>query len=103
VYEQADAVDPAAEVLDRLRRGEVRFVTLTSPNDARALLRACDDTTRGRILRGEISLVAISPVTGAAVRELGLPVAATADAFTTEGVIDALVRLVRACGNGSRA
>ena len=94
VYEQADAVDAAADVLDFLRRGEIRYVTFTSSNDARALLRAFDDTIRGRVERGEIRLVAISPETGKAVRELGYPVAAEATVYTSEGVIETLVRLV---------
>ena len=37
----------------------------------------------------------ISPVTSAAVRELGLPVAAEATEYTTAGVVAALVGLVK--------
>ena len=37
--------------------------------------------------------MAISPETGKAVRELGYPVAAEADVFTEDGLIDAVVRL----------
>jgi len=36
-------------------------------------------------------VITISPVTSAAVRELGWPVAAEATVFTTEGVIEALI------------
>ena len=93
VYRQADAVDPAADALAALRRGEIEFVTLSSSNTARALLGAFDDTTRGRVGRGEIKLVAISPETGRAVRELGFPVAAEADVYTGDGLIDAVCRL----------
>ena len=93
VYEQADAVDPGSEVLNHLRRGEIEFVSLTSSNDARALLRQFDDTIRGRVGRGEVRLVAISPETGNAVRELGYAVAAEATSFTADGVIEAIVRL----------
>lgn len=95
VYEQVDAVDPDAEALAALRRGEIGYVTLSSSNVARALLGAFDETIQGRVLRGEVRLVAISPETGQAVRELGLPVAAEAEVYTADGLIDAVVRLAR--------
>lgn len=93
VYEQADAVDPHAEAIGALRRGEIGTVTLSSSNVARALMAVFDETIRGRVLRGEVKLVAISPETGRAVRELGYPVAAEADVYTADGLIDAVVRL----------
>lgn len=95
VYDQVDAVDATAAVFDHLRRGEIRFITLTSSNIARALLGAFDDTIRSRVEQGQIELVAISPETGRAIRELGFPVAAEATEFTTDGVIAALVRRVQ--------
>jgi uroporphyrinogen III methyltransferase/synthase len=101
VYEQVDAVQPDAAALDGLRRGEVRYVTLSSSNVARELLRAFDETIRGRVERGEIRLVAISPETGNAVRQLGYPVAAEGNAYTTDGLIDAVVKLVRSEGGHS--
>ena len=93
VYSQVDAVDPHAEPLDALRRGEIGFVTLSSSNVARSLIAAFDDTTRQRVLRGEVKLVCISPETGRAVAALGLPVAAEATTFTEDGLIDAVRRL----------
>jgi uroporphyrinogen III methyltransferase/synthase len=93
VYEQADIADPDATTLDALRRGEIRYVTLPSPSIARGVLGGFDETIRGRVERGEIRLVAISPITGDAVRELGLPVAAEATTYTEDGLIDAVVEL----------
>jgi uroporphyrinogen III methyltransferase/synthase len=93
VYEQADAIDAHSPVFDHLRRGEIRYVTLTRSNIARSLLDAFDDTIRGRVERGDIQLIAISPETGKAVRERGYPVAAEAEEFTVDGVIAALVSL----------
>jgi uroporphyrinogen III methyltransferase/synthase len=66
---------------------------------ARSLLAAFDDTIRGRIDRGVVRLVAISPETGKAIRELGYPVAAEATTFTEDGLIDAVIRLVREEGH----
>ena len=100
VYDQVDVVEPDATVLDHLRRGEIRFVTLTSSNIARGVLNAFDETIRGRVERGEIRLVAISPETGDAVRGLGYPVAAEATEFTTEGLIEAVVKLTETGDTG---
>jgi uroporphyrinogen III methyltransferase/synthase len=101
VYSQSDAVAPDSPVLERLRRGEIDSITLTSSNIARALHSSLDTETRDRIHRGKIALVSISPVTSAAIRELGWPVAAEAQEATTTGVIEALIRWV--CKKGSEA
>jgi uroporphyrinogen III methyltransferase/synthase len=92
VYSQVDAA-AVAEVLECLRRGEIDYITLTSSNIARGLVRVLDETGRGRIVTGQVQLVSISPVTSAAVRELGLPVAAEATVYTMEGLVAALVAL----------
>lgn len=95
VYEQVDVATPDPDVLDHLRRGEIRYVTLSSSQIARNVLGAFDETIRGRVERGEVRLVAISPETGKVVRELGYPVAAEATAFTADGLIAAVVRLAQ--------
>ena len=81
-----------------MRRGEIHYVTLSSSRIAQNLLAAFDDTIRRRIERGEIRLVAISPETGQAIRELGCPVAAEATTFTADGLIEAVVRLASRVG-----
>jgi uroporphyrinogen III methyltransferase/synthase len=93
VYSQADALDEKSPALEALRRGEVDYVTLTSPNIARALARALDPQALEHVAAGRVRLVTISPVTSQAVRELGLPVAAEAGEYTAAGVIEATVRL----------
>ena len=98
VYEQVDAVDTSSGVFDALRRGEIGFVTLTSSNVARGILAAFDQTTRDRVYRGEIRLVAISPETAIAVREVGFPVAGVAEVFTADGVIAEVCRLATSAG-----
>jgi uroporphyrinogen III methyltransferase/synthase len=100
VYAQVDAVHADSEVIDGLRRGEIDYVTLTSSNIARALARALDEPCRARLESGEVKVVCISPVTSAAVRELGWPVAAEATEYTVRGLCDALV-LSAACGPAS--
>ena len=50
-----------------------------------------DEHILASLRRGEIELVSISPVTSAAVRELGFEVAGEATEATTEGLLAALV------------
>ncbi len=91
VYSQVDAIDLTDTALSALREGRIEYITLTSSNIARALARALDAATCERIRTGTIRLVTISPVTSAAVHELGFPVAAEAAEYTMEGVIVALL------------
>src|SRR5262249_41631884 len=63
VYSQIDAIDPASDALDQLRRGEIEFVTLTSSNIARAVIRALDEPCRALTISGHVKIVTISPVT----------------------------------------
>ncbi len=93
VYSQQDCLRADPEALALLKEGRIDFVTLTSSNVARAFLKLLDPETRGRLGR-EVRLVTISPVTSAAVAELGLPVAAEAREFTAEGLVQALLGLV---------
>src|SRR5262245_45126388 len=75
VYSQLDAIDAESPVLLALSRGEIGYVMLSSANIARALLKSLDETSRLRVGSGAVRLVSISPVTSAAIRELGFEVA----------------------------
>jgi uroporphyrinogen III methyltransferase/synthase len=100
VYSQVDSLDPASPGLAALRRGEIDYVTLSSSNIARAFLRALDQEMRGRIQAGQVRMVTISPVTSAAVHDLGFPVAAEASEYTIEGLVVALLQLAAQEGSG---
>jgi uroporphyrinogen III methyltransferase/synthase len=93
VYSQVDALGHDPAVLDRLRRGEVDYLSLTSSNIARAMIGLLDEASRQRVERGEMHLVSISPETSKAVHAAGLPVAAEAAEYTVAGVIAAMLRL----------
>jgi uroporphyrinogen III methyltransferase/synthase len=100
VYRQMEAVPSDGPVHDGLRRGEIDFVTLTSANVARMVLRSLDEISKERAHAGDLRLVTISPVTSAAVIDMGYPVAAEARVYTTDGMIEALLELIvqRGCG-----
>ena len=77
----------------RLWMVEQWFRSCKSLLETRPIYHQCDETIRGRVERGEIRLVAISPETGRAVSEMGYPVAAEATVFTEDGFIEAVLSL----------
>jgi uroporphyrinogen III methyltransferase/synthase len=93
VYSQVDAVHADPPILDRLRRGEIDYVTATSSNIARSLAQALDAPARAEMVAGRVQWVSISPYTSGTIRELGFTVAAEAVEYTVEGVIEALIAL----------
>lgn len=95
VYSQVDSGAGRPEVLEALRQGEVDYITVTSSNIARSLASLLDASCWAPIEAGRTQCVSISPVTSAAMRALGLPVAAEAAEYTTAGIVAALVGLAR--------
>ncbi|GBD35071.1 Uroporphyrinogen-III C-methyltransferase [bacterium HR36] len=95
VYSQRELPDSPPAILERLRRGEYDFVALTSSNIARIFASRLDEVMRSQ-LGTKTRLVALSPVTGETLRQLGLPVAAEASEYTMSGLVQLLVTLSRA-------
>jgi uroporphyrinogen III methyltransferase/synthase len=98
VYEQLPAVDVTSEEFDRLRRGEIDAVTLTSPNIARAFLAACDETIRQRFRDGTTRLVANSARLAELLAKEGVPAVVAPDP-TADGLIAALSGLRKPPGD----
>ncbi|MFO0964459.1 MAG: uroporphyrinogen-III C-methyltransferase [Gemmataceae bacterium] len=94
VYRQVDAIPENHAALDQLRRGDIDVITFTSSNIARALLSRLDETSREHIHLGRTRLASISPITSAAISELGFPVAIEARAATVDALV---VAVVEAC------
>lgn len=101
VYSQRDITELPPIIADRLRRGEYDFIPLTSSNLARALARLLDAPMRAH-LGTKTQLVALSPVTGATLRELGLPVHAEASEYTMPGLVQTLLRLAQSRSGSSQ-
>jgi uroporphyrinogen III methyltransferase/synthase len=95
VYRQRDVVDKHDPIFARLADGHIDFVTLTSPNIARAFLQSLDDLATARIHSGILRLVSISPLTSATVRELGFPVTVEARQYTIDGMTEVLIEQAR--------
>jgi uroporphyrinogen III methyltransferase/synthase len=95
VYSQVDAVEIDLDLVEQIHHGRFDFITLTSTKIAEAFIRLLGPPARQRIRAGEVRLVSISTLTSAAVRKLGLPVAAEATPYTAERVVEALTELAR--------
>ena len=80
---------PAAETA-LLESGAVDWIGLSSPSIARNVVRLLTPAMRSH-LGTHMRLCAISPITAAAAGEAGLPIAATAQEYTWEGILRAII------------
>ena len=84
-YESVDVRRPDAEIAARLVAGRIDWITVTSSAIARSLVRMFgDDLCR-------VKLASISPLTSAALGELGFRASAEASEYTLPGLAAAIV------------
>ena len=86
VYQSSDVATAEDEVLEALRAGRIDWTTVTSSAIARSLVNIFGDELK------KTKLVTISPLTSAVLRELGHAPAAEAAQYTTDGLIEAILR-----------
>ena len=77
-----------SNTLGRLANGEIDWIGLSSPSIARGVARLAADSG---VSLESTRLASISPVTGQAASDAGLEVAAEADRYTWDGLIEAIV------------
>jgi uroporphyrinogen III methyltransferase/synthase len=85
VYGSVDVEDANPDVADALAAGRIDWVAVTSPATARSVVRLYGDAL------GRARLASISPLTSAALGELGYRPAAEASSHTAVGVVDAIL------------
>lgn len=90
VYEHVDLTAWPDEVAARLNVGELDWIGLSSPAIARSLQSLLTPEMRAHIGR-RIRLASISPITTAAAKESGLPIAAEARDYTWNGILQAII------------
>jgi len=90
VYNNTD-VALSESVIGDIRSGRMNWIGLSSPSIARSLQASLPKDCREGLGRST-RLAAISPVTAAAAEEVGLPVAAVAETYTWDGLLQAIVR-----------
>ncbi|MFI5178982.1 MAG: uroporphyrinogen-III C-methyltransferase [Vicinamibacterales bacterium] len=88
LYRAAVPSRPDAEGLRRLRAGEIDVATFASSSAVRNLVEMLGGDVSP--LRG-VLIAAIGPITAQAVRDAGLDVGVTADEYSIEGLVSALV------------
>ena len=90
-YRNVDAHALPAGVDDRIARGGVDWVTLTSSAIADRFHGLLSVAARDRIARGEVRLASLSPVTSSAIQGLGWPVGVEAARHDWPGLIAAIL------------
>ena len=86
VYRSTDVTEADPEVMDELAAGHVDWATATSSAIARSMAALLWEQLR------QTQLVSISPLTSETLRQAGFEAAAEASVFTTDGVIEAILR-----------
>ena len=84
VYASRDVESPEREIAEALEAGRIDWITVTSSAIARSLAQLFGEKLK------QARLASISPITSAAIRELGHSPAVEAKSFTTEGLIRAI-------------
>ena len=97
VYRNADVEALPPGVAERIAAGSVDWITLTSSAIVERLHSLLPEEARHRVGR-DIRLASLSPVTTAAARRLGWPVAVEATRYTWDGLVQALTEQVAADG-----
>jgi uroporphyrinogen III methyltransferase/synthase len=87
VYRSSDVTEADEQIVANMRAGKIDFTTVTSSAIARSLVQLFGDDLR------KTHLVTISPLTSETLGEQGHEAAGEALEYTTDGVIDALLRL----------
>lgn len=86
VYESSDVASANDEVSAVLAAGKIDWTTVTSSAIANSLVRLFGNSLR------KTRLAAISSITAEVLTELGHPPAVVADVYTTDGLVDAILR-----------
>jgi uroporphyrinogen III methyltransferase/synthase len=101
VYHNVDVAALPFDVEQRLAEGSVDWITLTSSAITERLASLLPAGAREHIGR-QTRLVSLSPVTTATAERLGWPVAAEANPYTWDGLVEAIVRVAEGRQASSR-
>lgn len=85
VYESRDVVSPNADIVESMAAGRIDWTTVTSSAIARSVVQLFGDALRNT------RLVAISPLTGGVLSELGFAPSVVANEYTTTGIAVAIL------------
>ena len=87
-YESRDVTAADPTIAKAMATGAIDWTTASSSSTARSLVHLFGESLK------QTKLVAISPLTGRVLTELGYPPAAVATEYNTEGVVDAILQAI---------
>lgn len=91
VYDNRDVAAYPAEIQQRLLRGDLDWIGLSSPSIARQFVNLLPEQAKPHI-GTRIKLASISPVTSAALRDCGLEPDTEAGEYTWSGILQAILQ-----------
>ena len=92
VYKHQDLTEWPGNVVQMLVEGQLDWIGVSSPAIAKNVARLIPEAARPHVGHS-IRVAAISPVTSAACREVGLAVSAEASEYTWNGILSAIVEV----------
>lgn len=94
VYHNSDAPELPPLVLERLNKGAVDWITLSSSAITERLHALLPKPALNAIAQGSIRLASISPITSSAAARLGWPITAEATEATWPSLVEAIRKVV---------
>ncbi|MBS3755515.1 MAG: uroporphyrinogen-III C-methyltransferase [Desulfobacterales bacterium] len=92
-YRAVQGTGGADQLVERLRAGEIDMVTFTSSSTVRNFMALLDESGAGEMLSG-VTIAAIGPITAETAAEMGVQADIVADAYTIDGLVEAIVKKV---------
>ena len=86
VYQSRDVQEPDPAIAAALAAGRIDWITVTSSAIAQSLVRLLGESLR------LAKLASISPITSETLRQMGFAPTVEAELYTTEGVVQAILR-----------
>lgn len=94
VYQTVPDQSSAQKIRDLLGRGEVDFITFTSSSTVKNFASLLKGLDLAKLL-GKVKIACIGPITADTARKLGLQVDIVASEYTTEGLIETIIKAAR--------
>ncbi len=91
VYRTVPVTDGAEQLIEALRSGGVDLVTFTSSSTVRNFKALLPEAEFEELMR-PVTVASIGPITTDTARQLGFEVGFTAEVFTIDGLVEAIVR-----------
>jgi len=89
-YRTVNNTEDSKELLEKIKNKEINVITFTSSSTVKNFIQLLEDNNTEELLKG-ITVACIGPITAETAREMGLKVDITAEKYTIDGLIAALL------------